>query len=151
MNKSYGNVFTLERKQNMTKKPLINAPRHVSPKDILKVYGQFIMKKLDIDCRVKYRVYNISGEIGGFVDYKKGVYQIHIEISDPRWLNILCHELVHVKQFEKKELSAIQKDCGVYCEWKGQVYELAKTPYKERLWEIQAIELADVLEKELFS
>ena len=118
----------------MIRKPLIKSPRHVSPKDILKVYGQFIMKKLNIDCQVKYRVYNIGGGIGGFVDYKKGVHQIHLENSDPRWLNILCHELVHVKQYEKKELSVIQKDCGICCMWKGQIYELATTPYEKRLW-----------------
>jgi hypothetical protein len=56
----------------------------------------------------------------------------------------LAHELVHVKQYARKEL--IDMEYGSYQKWQGTMFNEHMVDYKKLPWEIEAAQL----EKELY-
>lgn len=57
----------------------------------------------------------------------------HSRVSAASMLLILCHEMVHLKQYDKGELKLVKGGA----EWKGKFYE-KETPYFDRPWEREA-------------
>lgn len=60
---------------------------------------------------------------------------------------IICHEMVHLKQYEKEELKLNKNDLDNYFVWKGNPFP-ASTPYEDRPWEAEAIRLDNKLLKQ---
>ena len=60
---------------------------------------------------------------------------------------IICHEMVHLKQYEKEELKLNKNDLDNYFVWKGTTFP-ASTPYEDRPWEAEAIRLDNKLLKQ---
>jgi len=72
------------------------------------------------------------------------------EIIDPRtfeidvalysnWMGVLAHEMVHVKQYVRKELDYKM------CTWKSKPIDPDEMDYYDRPWEAEAFALQDVL------
>lgn len=58
---------------------------------------------------------------------------LHSRIGMASLCSIVCHELIHLKQYEKGELKLVSGGAM----WKGKFYE-KETPYMERPWEKEA-------------
>lgn len=58
---------------------------------------------------------------------------LHSRISPSMIPVIVCHELIHLKQYEKGELRIVEGGA----KWNGKFYE-KDTPYAKRPWEIEA-------------
>ncbi len=58
---------------------------------------------------------------------------LHSRISPSTLPLIICHEMIHLKQYDKGELK-LNKNGAI---WKGEFYK-KETPYFERPWEIEA-------------
>lgn len=57
----------------------------------------------------------------------------HSRVSGANLLSILCHEMIHLKQYDKGELKLVKGGAM----WKGRFYE-KETPYFDRPWEQEA-------------
>ena len=57
----------------------------------------------------------------------------HSRVSASSMLSILCHEMIHLKQYDKGELKLVKGGAM----WKGEFYD-KETPYFERPWEEEA-------------
>lgn len=57
----------------------------------------------------------------------------HSRVSGANLLYILCHEMIHLKQYDKGELKLVKGGAM----WKGTFYE-KETPYFDRPWEQEA-------------
>lgn len=68
-------------------------------------------------------------------DPEKHKYRLtyHSRTGAADMLMILCHEMVHLKQYDKGELKLVKGGA----EWKGKFYE-KETPYFDRPWEREA-------------
>lgn len=79
-------------------------------------------------------------------DFEKHQYRLtlHSKISQSMLSTIVCHELIHLKQYEKGELKAVKG--GMM--WKGTFYK-KDTPYFDRPWEIEANKEMAFLEKDV--
>ena len=68
-------------------------------------------------------------------DPEKHKYRLtyHSRAGAANILSILCHEMVHLKQYDKGELKLVKGGAM----WKGQFYD-KNTPYFDRPWEREA-------------
>ena len=68
-------------------------------------------------------------------DPEKHKYRLtyHSKAGAANILSILCHEMIHLKQYDKGELKLVKGGAI----WKGQFYG-KETPYFDRPWEIEA-------------
>lgn len=68
-------------------------------------------------------------------DPEKHKYRLtyHSRAGAANMLSILCHEMVHLKQYDKGELKLVKGGAM----WKGQFYD-KDTPYFDRPWEREA-------------
>lgn len=60
---------------------------------------------------------------------------------------VICHEMVHLDQYERGDLSINKFEDKIYFNWKGEDYD-PSTPYEERPWEEEAYKLQSKLWKE---
>lgn len=77
--------------------------------------------------------HKISGHV---VENKDGSYVIYIDMSlnADDLIKVVSHELIHIKQMQKKQLSHDDKG-NIY--WEGKKQKL-NTPYDKRKWEMDA-------------
>lgn len=77
-------------------------------------------------------------------------YEIEIEKDQTirEFITTICHEMVHVKQYAKKEMDPITNDEGNY-RWKREVIS-GKTLYNELPWEKEAYDLQETLVEEIW-
>jgi predicted SprT family Zn-dependent metalloprotease len=80
--------------------------------------------------------YNSTDQPRGFKIY------VNRKTGDEEILKTIAHEMVHLKQYCKKELNEEMTH------WKGQRVSLNKIPYFERPWEIEAHEIGDKIYEE---
>ena len=66
------------------------------------------------------------------------------DIGDAEILKTLAHEMVHVKQYCKRELNEEMT------KWRGRSYDIRKVSYFDRPWEIEAHEVGDSLVQEFY-
>lgn len=71
-------------------------------------------------------------------------YQIVIQpnMGKKNIMWVICHEMVHVKQYAKKELKPLGSTLSMY---KQKEYDEKVVPYNNRPWEIEAQKLDVVL------
>lgn len=77
------------------------------------------------------------------------VYQLVIRknpIEDP--LSIICHEMIHLNQIERKDL-ILTTDMKTVT-WKNNVYDYTY-PYRKRPWEIEAINNTPKIQRRVLS
>lgn len=72
-----------------------------------------------------------------YVTEFNGEYFIFIDASQNtrKKIQVLAHELIHVKQYQSGQLVAIDSDI---VEWMGKEYSLQVTPHYQRPWEVIA-------------
>ena len=94
------------------------------------------IRKLYIDVDVIDNFYNDEGIKGEVITEDDRHFTIAIEPDQDieEFITTLLHEMVHVKQYVKKEL----KDSY----WKGEHFD---GPYTDAPWEIEAYELEQIL------
>lgn len=68
---------------------------------------------------------------------------LHSRINQSMLTAIICHEMIHLKQYEKGELKLVHGGAT----WNGKFYEKG-TPYFDRPWEIEANDKMYELEKD---
>lgn len=68
----------------------------------------------------------------------------HSKTGAADMLSILCHEMVHLKQYDKGELKLVKGGAT----WKGQFYD-KDTPYFDRPWEKEANSEMGKIEKKV--
>jgi hypothetical protein len=75
-------------------------------------------------------------------------FKIYIDptISKERQLRALAHELVHCKQFYRKELGVtVETFAAKYTQWKGKAVNENDIDYDMRPWEVEAVGLENAL------
>lgn len=80
--------------------------------------------------------YNLRGIPRSFV------VEIQRGLDETERLRTIAHEMVHVKQYAKKELN------GQMTLWHGQPVDADKIPYFDQPWEIEANDVGDFLFEE---
>lgn len=60
---------------------------------------------------------------------------------------VICHEMVHLDQYERGDLSINKFEDKIYFNWKGEDFD-PSTPYDKRPWEEEAYKLQSKLWKE---
>jgi hypothetical protein len=96
---------------------------------------------LEIDFKYDYRK---TFQIYACVDYhsqKRITIEIDAGLSNEKMLTIIAHEMVHVKQYIKKELTESKSELQL---WKGKKI-LEDTPYHRCPWELEAYKKQNVL------
>ena len=98
-------------------------------------------KEIEIDVNIK----SIDGAQGFCMDCDDGLYEIEIDnkITGDDFITCVLHELVHVKQYVKKELH----DCGCVQMYKKVAYETDMN-YLDKPWEKEAYKMQVVLLEE---
>lgn len=69
------------------------------------------------------------------------VITLDADLDEVTQLQTLAHEMVHVKQFHRGELS----ERGPVFKWKGSVVDPKKVEYDDFPWEIEAEEMQQTL------
>lgn len=78
---------------------------------------------------------NQGGELGAHIREHQGSYYLFIdETNKLESIDIIAHELIHLRQYENGELE-FKNDI---LKWKGEVYDRTSIPYNQRPWEIDA-------------
>jgi hypothetical protein len=112
--------------------------------------------QLEITYNVVQHCYNElipSADVDIFIEIKKQklngwcqhncanefVLSIDRNLSQDELIKTICHEMVHVKQGVRNELSASNKFCRI---WKGSKYNIS---YRHSPWEIEAYYLEEKL------
>lgn len=87
------------------------------------------MKTLNIEIKLK----KINGAMGYCLCETKRDFELEIGTNQRlrRLLETVAHEMVHVKQFARGELTENQA-------WMGKTYDINKTEYWDLPWEIEA-------------
>lgn len=80
----------------------------------------------------------------GIPESKKYRLTLHSKISPSNLSRIVCHELIHLKQYVVGDLRLVEGGAM----WKGRFYK-KETPYMERPWEIEANAEMNKLEKKV--
>ena len=99
------------------------------------------MRTLDIEVQLK----NLTGDAVGFCMMEENNRQFTIEAD--RKLGIkdlvttICHEMIHVKQYARKEMDDWSGK-GL-ARWKGKTFNAEKTDYYNLPWEKEAYRLQD--------
>jgi hypothetical protein len=90
-------------------------------------------QKLDIAGEIEVTDYNMRGIPRCFK------FHIHSKIGQEEILRTMAHEMVHVKQYCKKELNEEMN------KWMGEKVNPDEIPYHDRPWEIEAHQVGDML------
>lgn len=109
-------------------------PRLYHKLDIMLVGDDTLLKNEGIrgDVDALYEDYGYSQAFRDFV--------VRIDTTMPLgdFMRTLFHEMVHVKQYAKKEFKAMANEDGVY-RWNGQRIDTNKIDYWDEPWEIEAL------------
>lgn len=97
------------------------------------------------------RSFQSNGELKAHIREQDGYYYIWIdELNRYENIEVLSHELIHLKQYYDKRL-VLDGNTPI---WLGKEYSLESVPYESRPWEIEAFsnekELKNKIEKVLF-
>jgi hypothetical protein len=93
-------------------------------------------QKLDIAGEIEVTDYNMRGVPRCFK------LHIHKKIGSEEILRTIAHEMVHVKQYCRRELNEEMN------RWMGEKVDADEIPYHDRPWEIEAHETGDKLYEE---
>ncbi len=113
-------------------------------KDSVKFYGeQLFTKRLCKNIKVFIVFEKLSNPINAFCQWaddnhtcREFIITVNKKLNKKTTLIALAHEMVHVKQFAKKELKDYLRSDKV--KWKGKVYSLDKVKYWTCPWEKEA-------------
>ncbi len=96
------------------------------------------MKTLEIEVQIK----KLTGDAVGWCmmedDNREFTIDVHNKLTLKDFVTTICHEMVHVKQYSRKET------CGYGEKWKGKKIN-PKTPYYNLPWEKEAYKMQDKL------
>jgi len=99
------------------------------------------MRTLDIEVQLK----NLTGEAVGFCMMEENNRQFTIEADKKLGIKDLvttiCHEMIHVKQYARKEMDDWSGNGAA--RWKGKTFNAEKTDYYNLPWEKEAYRLQD--------
>jgi len=108
------------------------------------VVGQMIqalmprMRTLEITVNIK----KLTGDAVGWCmmedTNREFTIDVHNKLTLKDFVTTICHEMVHVKQFARRET------CGYGVKWKGKKIT-PKTPYYDLPWEKEAYKMQDKL------
>lgn len=98
------------------------------------------MKNLDIEIQIN----NLKDSAVGYcmMGYDNRNYELEVDkkLDEDEMIVTVCHEMVHVKQYARKELTCV----GVQSRWKGEAVG-SRVQYHNLPWEKEAFKLQDVL------
>lgn len=114
--------------------------------------SDIVVSILPLSENAKLRFASEGGELKAHIREQDGVYYIFIDDVDRmESIEILSHELIHLKQYYDKRLYLNENKTPV---WLGQEYDINSTSYENRPWETEAFllddELNDKIKKVLF-
>ena len=96
------------------------------------------MKTLQIEVQIK----KLTGDAVGWCMMEDTNREFEIEVANnlslKELVTTICHEMVHVKQYARKET------CGYGEKWKGKMID-PKTAYSDLPWEKEAYRMQDKL------
>lgn len=69
---------------------------------------------------------------------------VFTSLSETDFVKTILHEMVHVKQWARREMYDIQGD-RLYRKWKNKKVSIEEVPYEEHPWEIEAFKLEEEL------
>ncbi len=99
------------------------------------------MRTLDIEVQLK----NLTGEAVGFCMMEENNRQFTIEADKKLGIKDLvttiCHEMIHVKQYARKEMDDWSGNGAA--RWKTKTFNAEKTDYYNLPWEKEAYRLQD--------
>lgn len=75
-------------------------------------------------------------------DENQSLILVDKNISRNSAIEILAHELIHLKQYHEKRLVILD---SVNVEFEGEIYNINEIPYDRRLWETEAFSMGDIL------
>ena len=105
-------------------------------------------KKLEIHVSLK----SIKTEATGYAMMGDTINDFELEIEKDQtlreFITTICHEMVHIKQYAKKEMDGTTNADGNY-RWKKEVIS-GKTQYSDLPWEKEAYELQETLADEIW-
>jgi len=105
------------------------------------IIGELVPRKKNLDLDIC--IHSMKGLYGlcEHIGTNEYVISIHSRQNLYEYVTTLGHELVHMKQYLRRELSS---DCRRMC-WKGE--DMSDVPYSQQPWEIEARELQHGLAK----
>ena len=113
------------------------------------VVGQMIqalmprMRTLEITVNIK----KLTGDAVGWCmmedTNRDFTIDVHNKLTLKDFVTTICHEMVHVKQFARRET------CGYGVKWKGKKIT-HKTPYYDLPWEKEAYKMQDKLAQKVW-
>lgn len=129
-------------------------PNNVSKeicKESVKFYGeQLLSKRLNNNIRVFVVFEKLPNPINAFCQWtddnhvcREFLITVNKKLNKKTTLIALAHEMVHVKQFAKKELKDYLRSEKV--RWKGKIFHLEKIKYWSCPWEKEAYKKDKIL------
>lgn len=118
---------------------------HEVIEEAARFFGEYLFKRLykkvtiDLILSSKDMPKNVDGYCDWSDNNKKPRYfeiQLRSNMSEDNLLRTLAHEMVHVKQYAKGELT--DHMCGKKSRWKDTVINVENHDYWELPWEIEA-------------
>ena len=102
------------------------------------------IRKIDIQVKLKKNLYHKRG-LYGLMDMEDDrTFRLEVDYSDmDEMISTIMHEMVHVKQYLRKELVQLDE---VYL-WKNVAFGKYSVDYRKRPWEIEAYIIEDRLVK----
>lgn len=93
---------------------------------------------------------DLSENLKGFVSFKSGNFYIYLQDFDRREsIEVISHELVHVKQFASGELFSDEETGSII--WQGEPMQIEALDYDIRPWEREAFNQQSELSFEILS
>lgn len=92
---------------------------------------------------VTYRVYSVDAAKNKVCTYR---IRINTKLNDVQRLNVLAHEMMHVKQFVEGELEVMH---GRHVIWKGAKYATKNFNDRSMPWEVDAYRYDQYVAREL--
>ena len=114
--------------------------RDIAEKTVMRMIKEMMprMRTLEIEVQIK----KLKGDVAGWCMMEDTNREFTIEVANnltlKDFVTTICHEMVHVKQFARKET------CGYGVKWKGKKIA-PKTPYYDLPWEKEAYKMQDKL------
>jgi len=124
--------------------------REIAHKSVAYCIDQLLPRHKNLEIHVK--IGTIKSDATGYCMMGDTINDYELELEKDQTLReficTICHEMVHLKQYAKKEMDGTCKENGDY-RWKKETVP-AKTQYSDLPWEKEAYELQETLADEIW-
>ena len=126
-------------------------------REVCQKVADYVVQKLlprhrNLEVLITLKNLDKEGVEGWCMEADERLFDVQVErkLSIKEMITCLCHELVHVKQYTKREMVDFydRKPCGRNIRWKKHVYGYG-TAYERQPWETEAFRMQETLANEI--